>query len=111
VVEPEAQFAALIDEYGGRPGVTAPGSSPARGFGSNALKVHGSIFAMLPRDHLVVKLPGGRVAELIAGGTGIPFDAGKGRPMKEWVTVVDEDPQVWSSLSAEALAFVGSLQR
>ena len=101
----------LVEEYAGVAGVSLPGASPATGFGSTALKVHGSIFAMLPREHLVVKLPKERVAEVISVGAGVPFDAGKGRPMKEWVTVVDDDPRTWLELSAEALAFVGSLTR
>lgn len=64
---------------------------------------------MLTRDRLVVKLPRARVEELIASGEGAPFDAGKGHPMKEWLTVaVDASDTKWRSLAREALAFVGS---
>jgi TfoX/Sxy family transcriptional regulator of competence genes len=99
-----ALFDSLCDEYGGMSGVTVP--EGGSGFGSNAIKINKSIFAMLVNDRLVVKLPGARVTELISSGYGVPFDAGKGRPMKEWVGLtVDED--ACRKLVAEAMAFVG----
>jgi hypothetical protein len=61
---------------------------------------------MLVNDRLVVKLPAARVAQLISDGDGVPFDAGKGKPMKEWVGLtVDDD--ACRELVAEAMAFVG----
>ncbi len=110
-VTPEERFDALVDDYAGRTAVTLPGESGTRGFGSSALKVNGSIFAMLTRGRLVVKLPAGRVSTLIEEGTGQHFDAGKGRPMKEWLTVTNEDGRVWRHLTAEAFEFVASLRR
>jgi TfoX/Sxy family transcriptional regulator of competence genes len=97
----ERRFSELVDELCSRPGVVPPGGS---GFGSHALKVDGSIFAMFVRGHLVVKLPSARVTELVAGGTGGPFDANKGRAMKEWLTVLDES--AWHALAVEASEFV-----
>ena len=99
-----ALFDSLCDEYGGMSGVTVP--EGGSGFGSNAIKINKSIFAMLVNDRLVVKLPGARVTELISFGYGVPFDAGKGRAMKEWIGLtVDED--ACRKLVAEAMAFVG----
>ena len=99
-----ALFESLCDEYAGVSGVAVP--EGGSGFGSNALKINRSIFAMLVNDQLVVKLPAGRVAELISSGDGLPFDAGKGKPMKEWVALsVDDDG--CRELVAEAMAFVG----
>jgi TfoX/Sxy family transcriptional regulator of competence genes len=96
-------FANLCEEFAGTPGVTLPDSG--RGFGSSAIKINNSIFAMLVNDRLVVKLPRARVTELTEAGTGEPFDAGKGKPMKEWVSLIgDED--TCRMLVAEALAFV-----
>ena len=102
------QFDELVAVFAKEPGVTPP--EPAAGrraFGANALKANGKIFAMLVNDRIVLKLPRPRVSELIEAGRGEPFDAGKGRPMKEWVslTTTVEDQ---SALGHEALDFVRS---
>lgn len=101
--DPQERYAALVQELAGEPGVSPPG--PGGAFGAAAVKVDGRIFAMLHQGSLVVKLPRSRVAALVADGTGGPFDAGKGRPMAEWVTLAQEAD--WSALAREALAFVG----
>ena len=103
------QFRALVDAFAGSPGVTGPGVATTRRFGSNALQLNGSIFAMLTRDRLVVKLPHDRVAALIASGVGSPFSAGKARPMREWLTVEAADAATWLALAREARAFAASL--
>ena len=72
-----------------------PEQGRGRRFGSSALKVDASIFAMVTRDHLVVKLPRTRVFELIAAGTGAPFTGGKTAPMKEWLIVTTNQPSTW----------------
>ena len=105
---PEERFHALADEFRASPGVMVPGEPGRRGFGSSALKVNGSIFAMIAGGLLVVKLPHDRVTALIGSGAGEPFDAGKGRAMKEWLTVTADDEESWLSLTREALIFVGS---
>lgn len=102
------RFIELVEEFASSPGVTVPGEPGPRGFGSSALKVNGSIFAMLSHGRLVLKLPATRVGSLIATGAGTSFDAGKGRPMKEWVTLTGEDRETWLALAREALGFVGS---
>ena len=86
-----ALFESLCEEYAGVSGVTVP--EGGSGFGSNAIKINKSIFAMLVNDQLVVKLPAGRVAEL-------------GKPMKEWVSLT-VDAAACRELVAEAMAFVG----
>jgi hypothetical protein len=97
-------FESLCDEYAGGTGVSVPAGRT--GFGSNAIKINKSIFAMLVNDQIVVKLPATRVSQLISDGTGVPFDAGKGRPMKEWVGLTVDD-EACRELVAEAKAFVG----
>lgn len=105
----EEGFAAIVAALADEPGVTPPDAGPigVGSFGSSALRVHDRIFAMVSRDRLVLKLPAGRVAELIGAGDGHPYDAGKGRPMKEWVALDPAGSDRWLALASEALAFVG----
>ena len=75
--------------------------------GFPCLRVAGAFFASC--DHrtgdLIVKLPRERVEQLIAAGTGKPF-APAGRTFREWVLIDDRDPDRWTELIDEALAFV-----
>jgi hypothetical protein len=102
---PEESFDGLVDELVAIPGVTPPG--PGTGFGSSALRYRKKIFAMLVRGRLVVKLPKARVDALVAAGEGVRFDANKGTPMKEWLSLDPESGLDWSQLAREALAFAG----
>jgi hypothetical protein len=72
---------------------------------SGALQVNGRIFAKVSRGRPVLKLPMAPVADLVAAGRGINYDAGKWRPMKEWVVLVDSGQTTVLSLAVEALAF------
>jgi TfoX/Sxy family transcriptional regulator of competence genes len=77
------------------------------GFGTNpGLRVSGKIFAMLVRGELVVKLPKVRVDDLVDTGVARRFDAGKGRPMKEWASVTTSASRRWKALVEEARSFV-----
>lgn len=67
----------------------------------------GKFFAFVTRGRLVVKLPATRVEELIASGEGSVFDAGKGRPMKEWVGLRPPDEDACAAYMSEARDFVG----
>ena len=107
----EASFARLVEQFADHPDVDVPGPSTKRKFGSDALKVNGSIFAMVTGGRLVVKLPRERVVALIASGTGAPFHSGRGSPMKEWVAVVDDDEETRTAIAGEALDFVRSRSR
>ncbi len=100
----------MVKQLVGEPGVTYTPTEPGskRTFGTSALKVRNKIFAMLSGGTLVVKLSRQRVDELVDAGTGDRFDAGKGRPMKEWLAVHPTGKVAWPSLAREAKEFVAS---
>ncbi|TMC51696.1 MAG: hypothetical protein E6J20_15010 [Chloroflexi bacterium] len=102
---PELRYADLIRKIAGGPGVT--NLSQGRGFGSSGqLKIGGRIFAMLVRDQLVLKLPRERVDHLVKQGEGTHFDAGKGKPMREWFVLSPTSTKRWLPLAQEAMTFV-----
>ena len=99
---PEQLWEPIAKDQLAKRGVTA-----GPGFGTNeGLRVSGKIFAMLVGGELVVKLPKHRVDELVDAGTAERFDAGKGRPMKEWASVPSSAPRRWKALVEEARSFV-----
>jgi len=61
---------------------------------------------MVSHGRVTLKLPAPRVAALLASGAGAPFDAGKGRPMKEWIALRSLPREDQIVLAAEALGFV-----
>ena len=76
--------------------------------GSPCLRVGKEFLAMNhhKKEGLVVKLPAGRVAELIEAGQGESF-APAGKVFKEWLAVTEVDEARWRELLAEGVAFVG----
>lgn len=102
------RFDDIVTAFVGRPGVTPPQGGPRR-FGSDALRVDGSVFCMISSgERFVVKLPAERVQELLAASTGEPFQAGKKTPMRQWLVVTDTTPGLWESLAEEAYAFTAA---
>lgn len=95
----------MVDKFARVRNVT---SMHGKGFGSTGqLKVDGHIFAMLVKGELVVKLPSNRVEELVAAGDGKYFDAGKGKPMREWFVLSPASKKQWIALAQQAMDFVG----
>ena len=82
---------------------------PSKGFGSNALKVNGKIFASLTKGRLLLKLPEARVDALVKSKKGTRFSTGAGRAKKEWVTVGPSSAREWLALAEEARAYVSAL--
>jgi len=100
-LHPAARFEALAAQWLLDPTVTRP---TRRGFAQGALMRHGKLLGTLRGEQLLLKLPAARVAELIESEQGAPFDANKGKPMKEWVLANGEAD--WASLLVEAAAFI-----
>jgi len=102
---PEARYAALVKKISAQAGVAQV--TKGKGFGSTGqLKVEGRIFAMLVKGALVVKLPGRRVDSLVEAGEGQRFDAGKGKPMREWFVLSPASKVPWLPMAREAFDFV-----
>jgi len=101
--EPEVRYQDLIDDLLGTDGVTPP--PDGSGFGRGAVRFRNKIFVMFVRGRLVLKLPAERVGELVASGEGVRFDANKGTPMKEWLSLDPESGLPWLPLAREALDF------
>jgi hypothetical protein len=105
---PEERYRGIVDAFAADPAVEigSQPERPARGFGASALKVEARIFAFLSsREEFVVKLPRQRVDALVAAGAGKRWDAGKGRPMKEWLVVSPGSEKLWLPLAREAREF------
>jgi TfoX/Sxy family transcriptional regulator of competence genes len=104
-VSSESRYADLVQQLAGRSGVTH--LTEGKGFGSSGqLKVRGRIFAMSVRGELVLKLPRARVDQLVESGAGTRFDAGKGKPMREWFALSPKSTKRWLPLAEEAMDFV-----
>ncbi|MGO8961891.1 MAG: hypothetical protein ACLQFR_31650 [Streptosporangiaceae bacterium] len=104
-----SRYEDVIDELMGVDGVTPPPGGS--GFGRGALRYQGKIFAMLVRGRFVVKLPADRVTALIDSDDGAAFDANKGTPMREWLSLDPESSLDWLSLAHEALDFARARAR
>jgi hypothetical protein len=110
-VDAQARFNALVTELTGLPGVQPPDVEGGRRFGADTIRLDGSIVAMLVDGALVLKLPGDRVADLVASGRGTPWDGGQGRRMRQWIVVDDEDLVRTLALGFEALDFARARPR
>ncbi len=106
VAAAQRRFGEIVQALADEPGVRL---QETKGFGFGGLTVTGKLFATPRGETLLLKLPAPRVAELIAAGEGAAFDAGKGKPMREWVLALPH--AAWPDLAREALAFVGAGRR
>lgn len=104
--ERSTEIDTMFEAVAGRMEEERAGVERGRIMHSVGLKTAGKFFAFARKGELVVKLPAGRVAELVMSGAGWPFDAGKGRPMKEWVCLGPADEMACAAYVEEARTFV-----
>ena len=78
-------------------------------FGSRGLRTDTKFFAIWWHEQLVLKLPSGRVDELVDAGDAQPFEPMEGRKMNGWVVL--QPTTDWPALSDEAREWVESQQR
>ena len=74
--EPQDAFDRLTGQF-----LTNPRVQLGRMFGATALKLGGTVFAMLVKGNLVVKLPASEAGDLVDAGVGAFFDPGHENPM------------------------------
>ena len=98
-------FEAVVRAMSREPGVTQ-----SKMFGCEGLKVKDKFFVVMVRDRLVVKLPEGRVKEVIAKKQGKQFYHihDQNRIMKEWVSL-EAACSDWLELTREAKYFVAQI--
>ncbi|MHA1945218.1 MAG: hypothetical protein ACXAC6_02655 [Candidatus Hodarchaeales archaeon] len=77
----------------------------------NSLKFKKKMFAMLNKENFVLKLPEDRVNELRVSGEGLPYDAGTGKNLKEWIIIPLENCDKWIDYAQEAKEFVTTLAK
>ena len=103
---PQELFDELAAEHLSRPEVAM-----GRMLRTDGLKVHGKVFAMLVNERLVVKVPASQAAALVADGQAVPLETGRGRKMKEWVSVSGTEGDTWAQLMSDAFGYVESISR
>jgi len=99
----------LFDEVSARLLRDDPDVERAHMFNSDGLRTrrNGRFFATVSGERLLVKLPAGRVAELVASGDGQPFHSGD-RLMREWVLLQPADEPACAAHVDEAHRFVAA---
>jgi len=98
------QFWKIAEPWLAKPGVT---KSTMMGF--PCLRLEGKYFASVHKDGtaMIIKLPEGRVLDLVAEGAGENF-APAGRVFREWLAVPSDKSDTWADYLEEAHAFAGA---
>ncbi len=58
------------------------------------------------KKKLIVKLPRDRVDELTVQGIGEHWDAGRGRPLKEWLVLRSKSKSDWLLFARESMEYI-----
>ena len=96
--EPHQIFNSLARIYTGRLDIKLGtfGDGPS-------LSSSGTLFAALPGEELIVRLPPERCMMLVDAGEGKLYVAGDGQTYEDWFVVPGDDAATWKSFVTEAL--------
>jgi hypothetical protein len=87
-----------------------PGVARAKMFGMPSVKVNGNAFMGFENGEMVFKLKGENHTRALAIPGAKLFDpSGRGRPMKEWVSIPAAASDLWTDFADAALAYVAGL--
>jgi hypothetical protein len=103
--EAQAIYDEIAANLAGQPGVKR-----AKMFGMPSVKVNGNAFMGFENGEVVFKLAGEAHARALSIPGSHLFDpSGRGRPMKEWVSVPASASSLWTEVADAALAYVATL--
>jgi hypothetical protein len=103
--EAEGLYNQIADQLARQPGVRL-----AKMFGMPTVMVNGNSFMGYAGGEMVFKLTGASHAQALAVPGARLFDpSGRGRPMREWVSVPASASDQWTDLADAALAYVATL--
>jgi hypothetical protein len=87
-----------------------PGVVRAKMFGMPSVKINGNAFMGFEKGAMVFKLRGeDHLRALAVPGASLFDPSGRGRPMKEWVSVPATASDLWTDFADAALAYVSGL--
>lgn len=73
-------------------------------FGAKCIKINRKVFAMFYNEEMVFKLPPERRELVLAIEGAHHFEPMPGRPMKDWISVPDQEQ--WEALALEAMNYL-----
>lgn len=97
--DPAAIFRSLARIYSGRLDITL---GTAFG-GGPAMRSSGRLFAAVPADELIVRLPPERCMQLVDAGEGRLYVDEDGTTHEDWLVVAGDDAAEWEGYVTEAL--------
>ena len=95
---PDPRFVPVAEALSGAPGFSLMESKSGA---TRGLMLNGKSFGMSSHGRLILKLTEARASELVADGTGVPFESSPGRPLKGWIEITTPDAD-WVALGQEA---------
>jgi hypothetical protein len=102
---PEKVYDEIVAQLAKQPGVVR-----TKMFGMPSVKINGNAFISFVNGEMVFKLRGDSHQKALMAAGAHRFDpSGRGRPMKEWVSLPASACDLWTDLADAALAYVSTL--